>query len=782
MSTAEDLRIPGIEDVVSLDIEGSKIFRARQPANNRTVAVKLLDPFQDPIVPKRFEIRRSAASRFAELPGVVSVFAHGETEDGRAYLTMPFFRIGSLADQLTHGPMPWHRAGQLIMRTAEIVAKAGELGLVLGDLKPSSILLADADSPVIAYYGMAMRRFDDGSPSYAPPEGVLGTTLTPAADVYSLSLILAALIAGRPPNRGELSREFRAEVEALAPARIRQCIDRGLASHPDARFESARHFAAVLSAALSDDDGAQPPPPGVLVGSDDAEFDLEALLRPKSASVAVDHNAPSVEDPADEIDLRVPVAKVDAPPTPPLVYASETDGGVFGYSPIDRETTEANGRTTTVGSDNNGATTAYHNRNGGHIGHSTETAKAGTHTTIGETHDYHDGDRTRSTGPHPNGTGADDAEHRPANGDALGASEAMGHGPGPIGTAPSNGQPLDLGTLDLAGHPDALHNGVDEDQTNVGPADEVIDLRDDPDDPRAIPVAGPPPPLPPPPAGLADDEQIPFRSFDRQQAAPYAAVGSGSIVPEAILNVWYQVRRSLGNLIVIAGMLIIVGLVVLLVLRGLRPQAPTTTDSPVTTADLDANEPNVPSSLGPTVEAPVLAEPPATHQTTTTRRPATTASPTTKAPATTKAPITTKAPSSTAAPTTPKPPESTSPSVSVSAPPTPTTAKPPEPEPEPEPEGLTDPLIGSAEVSRVRATSAKIVATSPTCVTASFTYSTGGTRLKTVQSAGCSKSHTLLLGTVTTSLSPGTTYDVQITVSDGNGATASRNVAFTTLS
>lgn len=220
MTTAEVLGIRGFVDVESLDIEGSRVFRARQLEHNRQVAIKVLDPLQEPIIPRRFDLRRKALSRFGEGPGVVSVFESGTTPNGQPYLVLPYFRIGSLADQLTHGPMPWHRAAELVMRAAETVAKAHESGVVLGDLKPSSIMLADAASPLIALYGMATRRFDDGSPSYTPAEVREGTEPGPTTDVYSLSLILAALVAGRAPNRGQRSREFQAAVDAHAPERI----------------------------------------------------------------------------------------------------------------------------------------------------------------------------------------------------------------------------------------------------------------------------------------------------------------------------------------------------------------------------------------------------------------------------------------------------------------------------------------------------------------------------------------------------------------------------------
>ena len=281
MTTADDLAIRGIDEVEPLDVDGSAIFRGRQRTHNRQVAVKILDPLQEPLVPRRFDIRRKALNRFAEQPGVVPVYEVGSTADGGSYLVMPYFRIGSLADQLSHGPTPWHRAAELVMHAARIVGRGHDLGVVLGDLKPSSILLADASSPLISLYGMATRRFDDGSPRYAAPETLRGVAPGPSADVYSLALTLAALIAGRAPNRGRPAPEFMAEVARLAPARIVDVIDQGLSENQANRYGTCNHLARALELALAAE-------PEVSAGfeADADPIDWDSLLGPAAPAAA----------------------------------------------------------------------------------------------------------------------------------------------------------------------------------------------------------------------------------------------------------------------------------------------------------------------------------------------------------------------------------------------------------------------------------------------------------------------------------------------------------------
>ncbi|MEL7208603.1 MAG: hypothetical protein AAGK32_10295, partial [Actinomycetota bacterium] len=157
------------------------------------------------------------------------------------------------------------------------MAEAHELGLVLGDIKPSSILLTDGAEPSLAVYGMATRRFDDGRPSYGAPEVKPGASLTSAADVYSLCLTLAALIAGRSPNRGRPAADFLAAVADVAPAWLLDVVTTGLSISPDERYRDARVLAAALGTGLTAEtespDAA--PPSGLTLDLDDLLGDAD---------------------------------------------------------------------------------------------------------------------------------------------------------------------------------------------------------------------------------------------------------------------------------------------------------------------------------------------------------------------------------------------------------------------------------------------------------------------------------------------------------------------------
>ncbi len=810
MTTADDLAIRGIDEVEPLDVEGSAIFRGRQRTHNRQVAVKILDPLQEPLVPRRFDIRRKALNRFAEQPGVVPVYEVGSAPDGSSYLVMPYFRIGSLADQLSHGPTPWHRAAELVMQAARIVGRGHDLGVVLGDLKPSSILLADASSPLISLYGMATRRFDNGSPRYGAPETLRGVTPAPPADVYSLTLTLAALIAGRGPNRGRPAPEFMAEVARLAPARILDVIDQALSENPANRYGTCNHLARALELALAAE------PELTAVGEADADpIDWDSLLGPPIAAAepGTGHSTNGNGTAGNGTNGNGNGSYAGAAsPEPDELIIDLTDGAGTpgddddplgldsGWTP-DRPVPRPPAPPGSLGSPGSGnraggSTTAVVDHPPLGIAPRSADAPAAGEALAAELDPILDPEATiaaptfdpgatvaapepaaESTivDPEPEPAGVDESDS-PGPGPGLDAMALLAATTGPVPTAVSPPR-----------RPAAW----------LAPEDDAADHS--PADDGAAPTLAPGVD-PPPPEGLAGpipvDDQIPFPAFERQ---PLPVPPENPLLRhwETIQGAWFNRRRSYGGLLAVLGLAVIAGVVVWLLVRDLKPPSNVAPDSTFATF-VDGSD----ASSNPTVVPPVLQEPPATNttvpaprpkpktkpkRTTTTAAPApassapATTGPATTAPATT-APATTAPVTSatTRRPGTTAPPATTRPTLLPSLPTLPPT-KPPGTATAPAPQGLTLPLIDSADVTRIRATSARISVTSGSCVTAVFSYAAVGEAAQQIPSSSCATAHTLLLGIVTPSLRSGTSYTVTVTVTDASGHTANQVLSFTTL-
>ncbi len=145
------------------------------------------------------------------------------------------------------------------------------LGVVHRDVSPSNVLVSFEGEVKLCDFGIA-RAFGtgdappeaiEGKASYMSPEHARGESLDARSDVFSASVILWELIAGRRMYRGsdgtsalELARRGEAPPlpERAIPGfeRLREIVLRGLAPSPDARFASAHAMAAALDEYVMD--------------------------------------------------------------------------------------------------------------------------------------------------------------------------------------------------------------------------------------------------------------------------------------------------------------------------------------------------------------------------------------------------------------------------------------------------------------------------------------------------------------------------------------------------
>jgi serine/threonine-protein kinase len=128
------------------------------------------------------------------------------------------------------------------------------------DLKPDNVMLDGTGRAVITDFGIASyagaatdRR--SGTPAYKAPEIHTGELPTRRSDIYSLSVLLYELYAGRLPFEAESEEERLRLQHAGAPAwpdpdavdpAVRTAIARGLSPEPDKRFGSAAELAVAL--------------------------------------------------------------------------------------------------------------------------------------------------------------------------------------------------------------------------------------------------------------------------------------------------------------------------------------------------------------------------------------------------------------------------------------------------------------------------------------------------------------------------------------------------------
>jgi len=246
------------------------IYRGRQRHSRRIVALKRILGFHadSPETLARFR-REAEAAASLDHPNILPIYEVSESEDGLPFFSMKFAAGGSLLDAAPTLRNEPRRSVALMAKVARAVHYAHLQGILHRDLKPGNILLDGRGEPLVSDFGLAkwLDTSSDltrtltifGTPGYIAPEQARrsGTTLTPAADVYSLGAILFELFTGRTPFLGEhalaviqqASEKPAPKLRSIAPALDRdleticaKCLER----EPQVRYQSAGALADDL--------------------------------------------------------------------------------------------------------------------------------------------------------------------------------------------------------------------------------------------------------------------------------------------------------------------------------------------------------------------------------------------------------------------------------------------------------------------------------------------------------------------------------------------------------
>src|SRR6266576_3127431 len=248
------------------------VFRARQKSLNRIVALKVigLGQWATKVHLKRFRLEAEAAASL-DHPCIVPIYEVGE-RDSHCYFSMKFVEGGQLDEVVTHTPMSFRQAAELIAKMARTVHHAHEHGILHRDIKPGNILLDAKGEPHLTDFGLARLVESEstvtrtlevlGTPSYMAPEQAAGNNpatavLTSATDVYGLGAVLYQLLTGHPPFAGGTTYEtikLLLETQPRAPHRWNTKIDRDVSSiclkcleqDPKRRYPSAPALADDL--------------------------------------------------------------------------------------------------------------------------------------------------------------------------------------------------------------------------------------------------------------------------------------------------------------------------------------------------------------------------------------------------------------------------------------------------------------------------------------------------------------------------------------------------------
>ena len=252
------LGVPGLDEIEEIGRGGfGVVYRARQQALNRLVAVKVLGTSLDEADRERVAREAWAMGTLSGHPNIVNVFDVGVTQSGAQYITMSYVAQGSLAARLDEGgALAWSEAVRITIKLAGAVEMAHRAGTLHRDIKPENVLMSDYGEPQLADFGIARveGRFEKATGQFtasvvhAAPEVLDGRSADVAADVYSLGSTLFTMLAGRPAFT-------RGPDESLAALFIRIVRD----PIPDLRSKGVPDAVCrVVEQAMAKDAGARP--------------------------------------------------------------------------------------------------------------------------------------------------------------------------------------------------------------------------------------------------------------------------------------------------------------------------------------------------------------------------------------------------------------------------------------------------------------------------------------------------------------------------------------------
>jgi serine/threonine protein kinase len=310
------------------------VYLADDAELGATVALKIIEEAPDPDIKDSIAAERRGVHLQAHLaavdPRVVKIFDAGDM-DGYFYVAMEYVDGQDLAKLMDRGPLETGFAVDVAIAVAETLEHAHELqvavdgrdirGIVHGDIKPKNIRIDSHGQVRVLDFGIAkalslsrkLTRNEFGSVPYASPERLDTGDVNFGSDLWSLAVMLYEMVTGLQPYSADTTERLEKMIRSRVPPppapdpcpdRLRRILIKAMAPDPEARYQSAREFAAELKAFCV----------GLPVKAENEDFDsTRRTYRPPAVDDETRRTEPDHETrrttPRDEDDTRRTTAR-----------------------------------------------------------------------------------------------------------------------------------------------------------------------------------------------------------------------------------------------------------------------------------------------------------------------------------------------------------------------------------------------------------------------------------------------------------------------------------------
>lgn len=247
------------------------VYRAVHELIGHEVAIKVLLPkyLQTETAYKRF-VREAQVVNLINHENVLGISDLGETEEGVPYLVMDYLKGSPLQDLLNQFEFPVKLTLDILVQVCEGIGKAHSLNIVHRDISGSNIFLIQGHGQTyrvkILDFGIAFIKDQVrltapgtvlGTPWYMAPEAFMGSTATPATDIYSIGCVVYEMLSGQLPFAGddwqEVSRKHLnetpvdiKELTTVLPEGLGEIVMKCLSKKSEHRFKDGYELLGEL--------------------------------------------------------------------------------------------------------------------------------------------------------------------------------------------------------------------------------------------------------------------------------------------------------------------------------------------------------------------------------------------------------------------------------------------------------------------------------------------------------------------------------------------------------